>query len=191
MKKFYFALPMVFALILAACATPPTEEMNRAHNAVIRAENDADAVAYAPILLVRARDALVRMQADADARNFASAGTFAAEAINLAERAILEGRSGAARAREEAMRLINGLAAPLAETEAAVNAARDQALLFDYDALRDEMALTRQVYDDATRNLEADNFQDAIAQGQIVRGNLSDINAQLTEAAQAVSRKRK
>jgi len=189
MKKFIMPVAIVFILILAACATPPTEEMNRAHDAVIRAENDADAVSYAPTTLIRARDALVRMQAEAEARRFDAARNFASEAISNAERAIADGRIGAERARDEARRLLDSLSGPLAETEAAVDAAPGRALLLDFNALRGEMDLTRWTYEDARRDLQAANFEDAIAKGQIVRSSLSAINAQLTGAAQAITRK--
>ena len=191
MKKLRLFLPLLFVLSLAlfACATPPTEEMNRAHDAVIRAENDADAVTYAPTTLIRARDALVRMQVEAEAKRYDEARNFANEAINSAERAISEGRTGAGRARDEATRLIDSLAVPLAETETAVNAARGRPLLVDYNTLRGEMDSTRRTYEDARRDLQATNYQDAINRGQIVRSNLAAINAQLTGAAQAITRK--
>jgi len=162
--------------------------MNRAHDAVLRAENNADAVAFAPDTLVHARDALVRMQTEADARRFNAAGNFADEAISLAEQAIAEGMLGA-RSREDAARLLEGLAGQVRDTDAAVTAARNQALLLDHNALRREMDTTRLLYEDAVRNLQVDNIQDAVAQGQTVRSNLADINAQLLGAAHAISRK--
>jgi len=187
MKK--FIIPLVFVLILAACATPPTEEMNRAHDAVIRARNDADAVAYAPNILIRAEDALARMQVEADAKRFDAARNFASEAISNAERAITEGRTGAGRARDEATRLMDSLTGPLAETERAVNASRGQPLLVDFNLLRNEMDLTRRTYDDARRDIQTANYADAIARGQLVRSYLAAINSQLTGAAQAITRK--
>jgi len=191
MKKFYFCLlaVFVFAFILAACATPPTEEMNRAHDAVIRAESDPDAVRYAPAILIRARDALNRMETEAEAKRFDGARTFATEAITSAERAVAEGRSGAGRAREDAIRLMDSLSIPLAETERAVSAARGQVLLLDFNALRGDMDITRQTYEGARLDIQTGNFLDAITKGQIVRSNLSDINTRLTGAAQALSRK--
>jgi len=191
MNKLYFGLTaiFVFALVLTSCATPPTERMNMAQDAVLRAENHPGAVAYAPGILIRARDALLMMQAEADARRFSSAANFADEAISLAELAIAEGMLGAGRARDEAARLLDSLAGPLMETEAAVTTARNQALLLNHDAIGGEMEVTRQMYNDAVGNLHADNILEALAQGQIVRSNLININAQLTGAAQALSKK--
>ncbi|MCL2374125.1 MAG: DUF4398 domain-containing protein [Treponema sp.] len=187
MKKHIAALStiLVLGLVLAACATPPTEEMNRAHDAVIRAENDPNAVAYAGNLLVRARDALTRMQSEADARRFDAARNFANEAISAAERAITDGMSGAARARDEAANLVGSLSAPLADTSAAVGAAQQAGnLALDFDTLGWDLDSAHQTYGNARQNLEAHNYADAIAQGQNVRVLLSDINSRLNEAVQ-------
>ena len=191
MKNFTFVLSflMIF-MLLAACATPPTEEMNSAHEAVARAENNADAVRFAGNILTRARDALTSMQNEADAKRYEAAKNLAAEAIVLADRAIEEGMMGAIRAREEAAALINGLAGPLEETNNALETAgQDASLDLDYTALSSEMDSARRSYDDARRNLQNNNFQDAIAGGHHVRSTLTGINAAITNAALAASRK--
>lgn len=193
MKKHAITLSMllVFGFIITACATPPTEEMDRAHDAVIRAENDANAVTYAGNLLVRARDALTRMQSEADARRFDAARNFAAEAVSTAERAITEGMAAAARARAEATNLVDSLAAPLAETTTALGAAQAAGdLALDFDTLAWDLDSAYQIYDNARESIAANNYRDAIAQGQNVRALLSDINSQINEAVQiAVARK--
>jgi len=188
--KVLFLAFVVFGVILAACATPPSEEMDRAHNAVIRAENDADAVNYAPDTLVRARDALTRMQAEADARRFDAARNFAAEAIHLAERAIAEGHAGAGRARNEAASLVDSLSAPLAQVSSALNVARQASdLALDFDALSWSLDSARRSYNGARISLEENNYMDAIAQAQNARLLLADISARMNQAAQLAGRK--
>ena len=192
MKRFIPIVAAIFVLglILAACAKPPAKEVNRAHDAVIRAEDDADAVNYAGNSLIRARDALARMQSEADAKRFDAARSFAAEAISAAERAITDGRTGAARARDEAANLVNSLSTPLAETTNALNAARQvSSLNLDFNALSRDLDSARRSYEDARQSLAANNYRDAITQGQNVRTLLSGINARLNEASQAVLRK--
>ena len=192
MKKHNLLLAalFVFGLIMAACARPPIQHMNMAHDAVIRAESDADAVNYASGLLVRARDTLTRMQNEADARRFEAATNFADEAISLAERAIVEGRAGAVRARDEAATLINNLTAPLAETTNALNAARHaDHLNLDFGALSEDLYSARQNYDDARRSYANNNYIDAIAYGHNARSLLLEINADLNQAAQLALRK--
>jgi len=192
MKKLIVILPVLFvlALFLAACATPPTEDMNKAYDAVTRAENDADAVTYAGNTLGLAKDALTRMQSEADAKRYDTAKTYAAEAVSNAERAITEGKTGADRAKNEAAALVNSLSAPLAETSDALNAAQDvQNIKLDFDSLSGDMDSANKTYSDAQQSLAADNYSDAISKGQNVRSTLSDINAKITEATQAASRK--
>jgi hypothetical protein len=179
-----------FGFLAVACATPPTEEMNAAHDAVIRAENNANAVTYASNTLIRARDALTRMQSEADARRFDAALNFSAEAISLADRAIAEGNAAAALAREEAAHLLDSLGVPLAQTTDAFNAAEQARVLdLDYDALALDLLTARENYYNAQRNFEENNYRDAIIQGQNARVILSDINADMNRAAQLAVRK--
>ena len=228
MKKFYFSVPiacgtrlwlvLVLTLILAACATPPTEEMNRAHDAVIRAENDTDAVAFAPNILIHARDALTRMETEANAKRYDAAKEFASEAINSAERAIAEGRAARARGAgaisnvEAAVAVESVTEVNIAEESAAREREREEALnlinslsgpleetaqavnaarglQLDFNALLTDLDLARRIYDEARQDIQVNNFEGAVSKGQTVRSILSDINTRLTEAARAASRK--
>jgi hypothetical protein len=181
---------LLFSLILAACAKPPAEEMNAAENAVIRAENDADAVAYAGNTLIRARDALSRMRDEADAKRYDAAKNYAAEAISAAAKAVEDGKTGAARAREEAVSLLNSLGAPLAEAAASLDAAQGVPNInLDFDSLSDEIDLARSTYDDARQSFAADEYRDTVTKCQNVRSLLADVNGKITQAAQAASRK--
>jgi len=187
MKRFIVTLLAFLALglVLAACATPPKEDMDKALDAVFRAESDPDAVAYAPLLLVRARDALTRMQSEADAKNYDAAKQFAAEAINNAERAISDGRTAAARARDEASRLLAALPDNLAETSNTVNAVEG---LPGLDELSGEVELARETYDNAQQHFEEENYIDAISNAETVRSLLSDVNTRVN--GEIVSRKK-
>ena len=176
--------------ITGACSTPPNEEMERAHDAVTRAENDADAVTYAPNILVRARDALTRMQNEADSKRYEAAKTYASDAVTQAERAIAEGKSAAVRAKTDAENLINSLAGPLAETASSLDAARrEEKTNLDFASLAAGMESARSTYSDAQQSLKNSRYPEAISQGQTVRSLLSGINAALTEGIQAISRK--
>ena len=189
MKIVHIALLVVLGLGLAACATPPTEEMTKAVDAVTRAENDADAVAYAPNLLVRAREALTKMQSEANAKRYDTAKNYASEAINNAERAIADGKTAAARAKDEATNLVNGLGTPLAETASALNAAKQNNLDLDYNTLSGNLDLANRSYGEAQQSLQSNNYPDAIAKGQVVRPLLSNINDRINEGVQQSSRK--
>lgn len=193
MKRYCFSFFAVFVLglILAACAVPPTDEMNKAQDAVIRAENDADAVTYAPNTLIHARDALTRMQSEADAKRYDEAKRFAAEAVSGAEKAIADGKTGAERTRQEAANLIAGLEGPLAETARALDLAWEvENIQLDFGALMQDMDTARGTYDSAAQDLRANNYVDAVTKAETVRSVLAGINSAITGAAQATSRKK-
>jgi len=185
-----FAVVFILALAFSACATPPLEEMQKARDAVTRAENDADAVTYAGNFIIRARDALTRMQSEADSKRYDTAKEFAAEAINNAERAISEGQSAKGRSGSEAAALIDSLQSLLTETQNAINRARNVPnILLDFNALQLDMNQARGLYDEARQSFQAGNNLDAVAKGQSVRAILSDINTRINEAAFETSRK--
>jgi len=191
MKKLSVVFIIIFVLgLVSACSTPPKEEMEKAHDAVTRAENDANAVTYASNILVRARDALTRMENEAEAKRYDTAKTYAAEAVTQAERAIAEGRTGAARIKDEAENLVNSLAAPLAETAKSLDAAwQAETIMLDFGSLNTDLEEARRTYGDARQSIENSRYREAVSQGQTVRSILSGINAALTEGVQAVSRK--
>jgi hypothetical protein len=180
----------VLVFYLGGCAKPPTEEMNNAAAAVTRAENDADAVTYAGNTLIRARDTLTRMEIEAEAKRYDAARALATEAISAADKAIADGRAGAERARAEAAALVSGLRTSLAETEAALNAARQvRNIKLDFDALSQELAGVRGTVEEAERAQLASNYQNAREKAQGVRSALGNINIQISDATRAVSRK--
>jgi hypothetical protein len=195
MKKMKMALLICAALAvsaaLAACAKPPAAEMEAAVNAVTRAENDADAVTYAGSALIRAREALTRMQAEADSKKYDAAKSFAAEAVTAAEKAIADGKTGAARAREEAAGLVNSTKTSLAETEQAINAAQGiENIQLDFDAVDRDFETARRTTGQAELSLAEADYQDALEKCRAARGLLSDITAQVAGAATASSLKK-
>ena len=190
MKISNIIFTFILVFVLAACSKPPTEKMNEAQDAVIRAENDADAVTYAPNVLVQARSTLSSMKSEADIKRYDSAKELAEKAINLADKAIADGKTGAGRAKDEAANLVNSLAGSLAETENALNAARQaNNIRADFDALSLDLEAARQGGNEARQSLQANNYQDAVSKGQSVRSLLAGINSSITEAALDSSRK--
>ena len=180
---------IVLAILAVACATPPTEEMNNATEAVSRAENDINAVTYAGNTIARARDALSRMHIEADAKRFDSARTFAADAIAAAERAISEGAIGAARARDEASSLLNELGPLVQETRRGIDSARSSGLALNYNQLEQDFTTARGNAEQAQDAFRGDRYQDAMSLGRTARSELIDINQRLTTVALAVSQK--
>ncbi|MDR1972307.1 MAG: DUF4398 domain-containing protein [Treponema sp.] len=181
----------LLTLYLAACAKPPTEEMENAASAVTRAENDPDAVTYAGSTLVRARDALNRMRSEAEAKRYDAAKNYAAEAVSAAEKAIADGRAAASRAREEASTLLGQVKTSLAETGRSLENAKEVKNI-DLD-----FAVLDQDYDSARRNtaqaevsLAGNNYQDSLDKSRTARGILTGIDTRIAGAAVLVSRKK-
>jgi hypothetical protein len=192
MKRNICTFAAVFILVLAffACASPPLEEMQKAEDAVTRAENDADAVTYAGNLVIHARDALTRMQSEADSKRYDVAKQFAAEAISNAEKAIAEGQSAKERSKAEAGALLDSVQNSLAETSSAVDNARNVPdIQLDFDALAQETDEAHETYGEARQSFQDGDNPDAIAKGQAARDLLSDINTKVNEAAFDTSRK--
>ena len=192
MKRIFFTISVFFVigLIFISCATPPTDEMNKAHDAVTQAENDVDAVRYAGNVLIRARETLTKMQEEVNAKRYDTAKNFAAEAINLAEKAIADGRNAAARARNEAQSLHSSLVTPMAETASVLEAAKEvDDLEIDVDVLSEEMDGALLAYEEAGQDIEDENFEESLMKSQQVRSTLADINGVITEAAVELSRK--
>jgi PBP1b-binding outer membrane lipoprotein LpoB len=192
-RGFWKAAALIIALsfLFAACAKPPTEEMNNAVSAVTRAENDADAVTYAGNTLLRARDAINRMQTEAEAKRYDAAKTYAAEAVNAAEKAIADGRTGASRAREEAAALIGDLRTSITETEAAAGAARQvKNIQLDFNLINQDLDAAKRTTDQAEVSLAGSNYNDARDKARVVRGILGDVNSRIAAAGTAAGRKK-
>jgi len=179
--KHIFLVCAVLALVFA-CAKPPITEMEGAREIVFRAENDADAVLHGSGPLARAQDALRRMQTEADSKRYDAAKTLAAEAVAAAERAIADGRAGAARVRVEASSVLTGLIQEIEETTRNVNGARYSLLNLDYDALERGLRDAYTLADQAEVDQAQGRFQDAANKAMEVRSTLSNINQMVSNA---------
>lgn len=192
-----YKIPALFFIILGllclagGCAKPPTEEMDNAQAALTRAENDPDAVLYAADSITRARNALEQMRAEAAAKRYDAASTYAQETIRAADKAISDGRAAALRAKDDTASLMTLLSASIKETGEAIDAARQvQNSSLDFEALSRDFESARRTFDQAQVSASAGNYKDAMEKGQTVRSSLSGINARLSEAVMAVSRKK-
>jgi len=194
MKKIFAILFSVAVLVLTfeSCLRPPTEEMNQAIEAVVRAENDPDAMLYATSTVSRAKDALVQMQTEADERRYDSAKNYAAEATAAAEKAIADGKAGAERARSDAAALLRSVEAEINETQNALNAARSvRGVRLNFTSLESTLANTRYTYDSAAQSLRNGNYPDAVTKAQSIRPILANMRSQISNAVASVSPRKK
>jgi vacuolar-type H+-ATPase subunit D/Vma8 len=170
-------------VLFMGCARPPVEEMDRAREAVFKAENDSNAVQYAPGTLARAKDALKRMEMEADSKNYEAAKNHATEAVAAAEKAINDGRVSAQRAGEEAGSLISGLRVEIDETTKNVASARYSQLPLDYKAMDKAIVNAHNVTDQAEVDQLMGRNQEALEKAKSVRASLNEINQKIGNAA--------
>jgi flagellar biosynthesis/type III secretory pathway protein FliH len=193
MRKFAIALIPCFVLVLTislvGCAKPPTVEMEAAEEALLRAENDPDAAAYAEGSLVRARTAITRMREEAQAKRYDAVKAYAAEAVSAAEKAINDGRAAAFRAREEAASLIAVVKDTYAETKIALDAAKQNSGS-SYDDLSWDLNAVSSTIAEAEAALAANRIPEALGKGRDARAYLGDIQASLAAGARETTRKK-
>jgi hypothetical protein len=165
--------------------------MDAAENAVIRAENDSDAVIFSGSSLARAREALARMREEAASKRHESARNYAAEAVAAADKAISDGRAASARARQEAAVLLATVKTSLEETGQAIgNAKAVENIDLDFNAVDQDFDAACRTTDQAEASLEADRYQDSIEKSRTARGILGDLSTKIAGAAVVVSRKK-
>ncbi|MDR3130428.1 MAG: hypothetical protein LBU18_02675 [Treponema sp.] len=186
-----FAALTVLGLILslAGCEKAPVEEMAAATEALIRAENDPDAVSFGETSLNRARDSAFRMRMSANSKRYEDAIALAAETISAAEKAISDGRAAAQRARDEAAGLIASVKESFTEINGLISSAGQRGLKLDYLALDKDMEDVRSAIEQA----EADAVsrpKEAIDKAQSARAALSDIRSRISQGAREVSSKK-
>jgi hypothetical protein len=178
-------------LFWAGCAKPPLAEMDAAESAVIRAENDSDAAAFAGSSLARAREALDRMREEADSKRYDAAKNYAAEAVAAANKAISDGRAASARTREEAAALLATVKDSLEETGQAIDNAKGvENIDLDFNSVDNDFDTARRTTDQAELSLEGNRYQDSMEKSRTARGILGDISSKIAGAAVTVSRKK-
>ncbi|GHV26002.1 hypothetical protein AGMMS4952_05130 [Spirochaetia bacterium] len=191
-KPFVYMCLIVLALtvVMSGCAKPPTAEMNAAQEALTRAQNDPDAVAYGSPSLIRARDALATMQNQAALKKYDLAKAAAQDVINASEKAIADGKTGAVRARDEATNLLNGVQTQLGDTQKNIESARSRNVRVDFNAINGDFNSAKTQVDDAQKDLSNANYQGSIQKSQSARAILGSIDNRLTQTSIATSRKK-
>jgi hypothetical protein len=164
--------------------------MAAATEALLRAENDPDAVTFGETSLNRARDAVFKMRQEADAKRYDAAKSYAAEAVSAAEKAISDGRAAAQRAREEAASLIASVKNSFTETEGLLANAKQNGLDLDYEALDKDMKDVRSAIEQAEAAAAVSKPREALEKGQAARAALSDIRNRISQGVRKTSSKK-
>jgi hypothetical protein len=178
------------SILITACAKPPTEEMEAARTAVTRAENDPDVAVYAVSTLARAREALSNMEAEAEAKRYDTARSYAAEAQTGAEKAINDARTQAARARDDSANALNALRNAVSETDSTIDQGKKNRLALDWTEIDRDYQDAQSIAGEAEAAAAANRYRDVVERANTARTTLSAINAQISAASLAVTRKK-
>ncbi len=181
----------ILAIGAVSCAKPPVAEMEAATQAMTRAEADADARDYAPDSLAKARDLIARMQAESADKRYEEAKALATEAAQAADKAIQDGASGKAKAKNDAAALVSTTKATVAEVEQAFAAAKKvRRIVLDAAALDRDITDTAKAIAAAESDTAKADYKAAIAKAQGARSALAGIQKRIADAVQAASRKK-
>jgi uncharacterized protein YdiU (UPF0061 family) len=177
-------------VLFAACAKPPTEEMEAARTAVVRAENDPDVAVYAVSTLARAREALTNMEAEAVAKRYDAARNYAAEAVTNAEKAINDARTAVARAKEDSANALNALRNAMSETDTAIDQGKKNSLSLEWDQIDRNFEDAQTIAGEAEEAAAANRYRNVVERANTARTALSSITSQIAGASLAVTRKK-
>jgi hypothetical protein len=190
MKKILF-FSLLIVSVFAACAKPPTEEMEKAAAAVAQAENDPDAKAYAASSIARARESLNTMRTEAEQKHYDQAKQLAADTVALAEKAIADGKTALARIRDEASTAINTMNNAITETQTTIENARTAKQRgVNFEEIDGDFSAAKTSADQARLANTQQRYREAIDGSGNVRSQLSNITAKIAQAAQAQNRKK-
>lgn len=173
-----FALSIVVALVVTACAKSPEVQIQQAGTALEAAEA-AGAQVYAPDAWNRAKQAMERLNAELSAqdqrlrlfRNFNNARTLAEEAMNAADQAKAEADTKKAQLRADSAKMI-------ADVKSSLQSARTQLSGLPRTAavntanLRSRLDEAGRLLDKAQSEMIAERFDSAMASAGGARDNV-------------------
>jgi hypothetical protein len=182
---------LFIAFILGGCAELPKEEMDNAIAAVTQAENDPDAVLYGELPLARAKTALNRMREEASAKRYQSAKNLALDAIKAAAQARADGKTGAARAQDEARQALTDVKGLMTETEQNLETAKDLGNLdANFETLEERLTNAQGTIAAADTDFSNGTYREVQEKCRAARFTLNGINGELSQAVQVTSRKK-
>jgi hypothetical protein len=131
------------------------------------------------------------MRTEAEAKRYDAAKTYAQDVVSAAERAIADGKTGAQRARDEAASALSGVWTGLGETQRTIDTAKGvEGIQLDFDGIDGDYASARSQADQAQSALNTANYKGSLEKSQSARSLLGDINARISQASIATSRKK-
>jgi hypothetical protein len=192
MKYAKVFLPLLLALIVAACAKPPQADIDAARTAVADAAKNADVVAYAPDTLKSAQDKLAQMETELTAKHYDKVKALALDAKATAGTAANDAAKGKEKAQADATALIAALKQALPDaSKKLATAKRVRGIKLDDAALTKSLADAQAAIADADKDLAGGNFASALQKATAVQTQLSDGEKMIADAIQAAGNKKK
>jgi hypothetical protein len=192
MKYAKVFLPIVLALIVAACAKPPQADIDAARTAVANAAKNADIVAYAPDTLKSAQDKLAQMETELTAKHYDKVKALALDAKATAGTAANDAAKGKEKAQADATALIAALKQAIPDASKKLAAAkRVRGIKLDDAALTKALSDAQAAISDADKDLTDGNFASALQKATAVQTQLSDGEKTIADAIQAAGSRKK
>ena len=197
MRKFsWIIVSAVSALIvtsmLASCGGQvPTADIDAAKAAVAKADADGNTQNYAPDSLAVAKDSLAKTLPAVDAKKYTDAKALAQATVQAANKALADGQTGAAKAKDSATALMGTLNASVTEVENALaGAKKTRGIKLDFTALTKDLNATKAQVSAAQTDVSGNNYKSAIQKGEAARSALAELLNRIAEGVRAASRKK-
>lgn len=192
-KTMIFTALAAVALVvyLGSCAKPPQAEIDAAKEAVAKAESDADAPVYAAETLASAKDSLSRTLKESEAKRYDQAKALALETVQIAEKAISDGKAGKERAKTSAASTIESVKSDVADAEKALAGARKtRGVKLDFAAVASEIDAVKKNLAAAESDFNNGAYKYALEKAESAQAAIRDITGRISTAVRAVSRKK-
>ena len=200
MKNVLLAISLIlgFGLVLAGCASAPTEEIN-ATKAAIASIQTGDVKTYAPESLKAAEDglnkALAAIQAQdgkfAMTRDYKQASAMLKSAKELVEKAKGDAQLAMTKAKADAEAAIAALPQMIEEAKKALaKAPKGKDTKADLEAMQNDLKLAEEALNEASTALSQSKYNDALAKADSAKSMASSIIDQIKKAQEKVKGRR-
>jgi len=200
MKNVLLAISLIlgFGLVLAGCASAPTEEIN-ATKAAIASIQTGDVKTYAPESLKAAEDglnkALAAIQAQdgkfAMTRDYKQASAMLKSAKELVEKAKGDAQLAMTKAKADAEAAIAALPQMIEEAKKALaKAPKGKDTKADLEAMQNDFKLAEEALNEASTALSQSKYNDALAKADSAKSMASSIIDQIKKAQEKVKGRR-
>ncbi len=185
-----FILALGFSLLLAGCASAPTEDINSAKAAVTAAQTD-DTRSYAPESLKAAEDSLSKALAEvqsqdskfAMSRDFKQAIALLKSAKDEAEKAKSDAQANKTKVKADATAAIEALPQQIEEAQKALaKAPKGKDTKADIEAMHNDLKLAEESLNEAKAALSGEKYMDALTKANAAKEKATGIIDQINAA---------